>query len=50
MYHVLQQTDKGKVSGKDAWSGAQVRLTDDSKQRLKQILHASHNSPQTQAV
>lgn len=26
MYHVVRQTDKGKVSGKDAWSGAQVRL------------------------
>lgn len=50
MYHVLRQTDKGKISGKNAWSGAQVRLPDDSKQGLKQILHAIHNSPQTQAV
>lgn len=50
MYHVLRQTDKGKVSGKNALSGAQIRLADNSKQGLKQVLHASHNSPQTQAV
>lgn len=50
MYHVLRQTDKGEVSGKNAWSGAQVWLPDDSKQGLKQFLHARHNSPQTQAV